>query len=80
GTLEQLNEDEPFSIFPTLFSTERPDRVERSLVECRVSILVDGTPFALVVPATLDEFIHSPDDYSQRWITMSLIRLLRYSS
>ncbi|QXG62993.1 spore germination protein, partial [Bacillus spizizenii] len=33
-----------------------------------------------IVPATLDEFIHSPDDYSQRWITMSLIRLLRYSS
>ncbi|AOR99955.1 Spore germination protein [Bacillus subtilis] len=80
GTLEQLIEDEPFSIFPTILSTERPDRVESSLLEGRVSILVDGTPFALVVPATLDEFIHSPDDYSQRWITMSLIRLLRYSS
>ncbi|WP_458104606.1 spore germination protein [Bacillus sp. PK3-037] len=80
GTLEQLIEDEPFSIFPTILSTERPDRVESSLLEGRVSILVDGTPFALIVPATVDEFIHSPDDYSQRWITMSLIRLLRYSS
>ncbi|MBU8570804.1 spore germination protein GerBA [Bacillus subtilis] len=80
GTLEQLIEDEPFSIFPTILSTERPDRVESSLLEGRVSILVDGTPFALIVPATVDEFIHSPDDYSQRWIPMSLVRLLRYSS
>ncbi|TXF95005.1 spore germination protein, partial [Lactobacillus delbrueckii subsp. bulgaricus] len=55
GTLEQLIEDEPFSIFPTILSTERPDRVESSLLEGRVSILVDGTPFALIVPATVDE-------------------------
>ncbi|MCY9208420.1 spore germination protein [Bacillus subtilis] len=80
GSLEQLIEDEPFSIFPTILSTERPDRVESSLLEGRVSILVDGTPFALIVPATVDEFIHSPDDYSQRWIPMSLIRLIRYTS
>ncbi|MDU0155156.1 spore germination protein [Bacillus cabrialesii] len=80
GTLEQLIEDEPFSIFPTILSTERPDRVESALLEGRVSILVDGTPFALIVPATVDEFIHSPDDYSQRWIAMSLIRMIRYSS
>ncbi|MCO4852866.1 spore germination protein [Bacillus vallismortis] len=79
GTLEQLIEDEPLSIFPTIVSTERPDRVVASLLEGRVAILVDGTPFALVVPATVDEFIHSPDDYSQRWIPMSLIRILRYS-
>ncbi|MCY8204469.1 MULTISPECIES: spore germination protein [unclassified Bacillus (in: firmicutes)] len=80
GSLEQLIEDEPFSIFPTILSTERPDRVESSLLEGRVSILVDGTPFALIVPATVDEFIHSPDDYNQRWIPMSLIRLIRYTS
>ncbi len=79
GTLEQLIEDDPFSIVPTILSTERPDRVQSSLLEGRVSILVDGTPFALVVPTTVDEFIHSPDDYSQRWIPMSLIRILRYS-
>ncbi|MHC5562488.1 spore germination protein [Bacillus spizizenii] len=80
GSLEQLIEDEPFSVFPTILSTERPDRVESSLLEGRVSILVDGTPFALIVPATVDEFIHSPDDYNQRWIPMSLIRLIRYTS
>ncbi len=80
GSIEQLIEDEPFSVFPTILSTERPDRVESSLLEGRVSILVDGTPFALIVPATVDEFIHSPDDYNQRWIPMSLIRLIRYTS
>ncbi|MCI3988100.1 spore germination protein, partial [Bacillus vallismortis] len=64
----------------TILSTERPDRVVASLLVGRVAILVVGTPFALVMPATVDEFIHSPDDYSQRRIPMSLIRLLRYSS
>ncbi|MDI6686568.1 spore germination protein, partial [Bacillus subtilis] len=72
--------DEPFSIFPTILSTERPDLVEAALLEGRVSILVDVTPFALIVPATVDEFIHSPDDNIQLWIPMSLELLLRYSS
>ncbi|MBT2572902.1 spore germination protein [Bacillus sp. ISL-51] len=79
GTIEQLIEDNTYSIFPTILSTERPDRVIGSLFEGRVSIIVDGTPFVLLVPATVDEFIHSPDDYNQRWIPVSLLRLLRYT-
>ena len=50
-----------------------------ALLEGRVSILVDGTPFTLLVPATIDEFIHSPDDYNQRWVPVTFLRLLRYT-
>ncbi|WP_343310995.1 spore germination protein [Bacillus atrophaeus] len=79
GVLEQLIEDSSISIFPTILSTERPDRVVGGLLEGRVSILLDGTPFALIVPVTVDEFIHSPEDYYERWYQSSLLRLLRYS-
>ena len=79
GTIEQLIEDNTYSIFPTVLTTERPDRVMGALLEGRVSILVDGTPFTLLVPATIDEFIHSPDDYNQRWVPVNFLRLLRYT-
>ncbi|MCM3445735.1 MULTISPECIES: spore germination protein [Bacillus] len=79
GAIEQLIEDNTYSIFPTVLTTERPDRVMGALLEGRVSILVDGTPFTLLVPTTIDEFIHSPDDYNQRWVPVTFLRLLRYT-
>lgn len=48
--------------------------------EGRVAILVDGSPFALLVPTTFDMIMKSPDDYYERWIAGSLLRLLRYLS
>lgn len=44
GDLEQLVEDSPFSIFPQVQYSERPDKVVAGLLEGRVAILVDGTP------------------------------------
>lgn len=42
GYIEELIQDETFSPFPTIFSTERPDTVASKLVEGRVVIFVDG--------------------------------------
>ncbi|WP_051348918.1 spore germination protein [Bacillus sp. SB49] len=78
GYIEQLIEDNYLSIFPQVQATERPDRVMGGLLEGRISILLDGTPYALIVPATFAMMIQSPEDYYERWIPMSLIRMLRY--
>lgn len=78
GTIEQLIEENHWSFFPQLQSTERPDRVIGALMEGRVAILLDGTPFALIAPVTLPMLLQSPEDYYERWIPGSLIRLLRY--
>ncbi|MFC5647878.1 spore germination protein [Paenibacillus solisilvae] len=78
GYIEGLIEDNPFSPFPQIQATERPDVVSASLLEGRVSILVDGTPFALIAPATLFNLLQSPEDYYQRFVIGSLIRWLRY--
>ena len=75
--LEHLIEDNYLSPFPQIENTERPDTVAASLYEGRVGILVDNTPFALIVPATLGTLLQSAEDYYSRWTITSLIRLLR---
>ncbi|WP_170974046.1 spore germination protein [Peribacillus simplex] len=78
GYVEQLIEDNYLSPFPQVQSTERPDRVIAALMEGRVAILLDGTPFALMVPFTFSMMLQSPEDYYERWIPSTFIRLLRY--
>ncbi|BCV25715.1 spore germination protein [Gelria sp. Kuro-4] len=78
GYLEELIEDAPFSPFPTVGHTERPDRSVAALLEGKVTILTDGTPFALSVPATINGFMQSPEDYYERWPVALGIRTFRY--
>ena len=73
-----LSEDSTYSPFPTVFNTERPDVVAAALLEGRIAILVDGTPFVLIVPALFVQFFQSSEDYYQRADIASLIRLLRF--
>lgn len=80
GTLEELIEDNKYSPFPQIQNTERPDKVSSALFNGRVAILVDNSPFALVVPASLGILMQSPDDYYERWISASLIRAPRFTS
>jgi spore germination protein len=80
GYIEELIEENSFSLFPQIQSTERPDRVVAALAEGRVGILLDGTPFVLIAPVTINMYLQSPEDYYDRWIPGSLIRLLRYTA
>ncbi|HWQ41442.1 MAG TPA: spore germination protein [Desulfosporosinus sp.] len=78
GYIEQLIEDAPTSIFPTIGNTEKPDILASKLLEGRVGILVDGTPFALTVPYLLIEAFQSAEDYYSRPYYSTLIRMIRY--
>ncbi|MEK4475919.1 spore germination protein [Paenibacillus sp. FSL R7-0048] len=78
GYIEQFLEDTPFSPFPTLYNTERPDSVAGNLLEGRVAIFVDGTPFVLIAPTTFFMFLHAVEDYYQRYDITTLIRVLRF--
>lgn len=77
GQLEELIGDAPYSIFPTMMRTERVDRAAGALLEGRVAILVDSTPFAAIVPAAFTMFYLAPDDYYQHFIVASAVRLVR---
>ncbi|MBU3189036.1 spore germination protein [Clostridium bowmanii] len=78
--IEQLIEDNKYSPFPQIQSTERPDVVAAALYEGRVALVVDNSPFAIIVPTTLPNLFQSPDDYYQRWMHSSMIRFIRMFS
>ncbi|SES10924.1 spore germination protein [Psychrobacillus sp. OK032] len=80
GYIEELIQDSKYSLFPTVYNTERPDSTAASLLEGRIAILIDGTPFVLVIPALFTHFFQSTEDYYQRTEIASLIRLLRFVS
>ncbi len=78
GYIEELIEDEAFTPFSLINKTERPDKVAADLLEGRVAIIVDTTPFVLIVPATYPQMLQSPEDYYIRSIFSSFIRILRF--
>ena len=78
GYIEEFVQDETRTIFPTVYNSERPDSVAAALLEGRVAIIVDGTPFVLLVPALFVHFFQSPEDYYQRADISTLIRMIRY--
>jgi hypothetical protein len=77
GYLEQLITDNPMTIFPLIQSTERTDKVAAGVLEGRVAILVDKSPFALIVPATINELYQSPEDYYFNFYLGSFLRFFR---
>lgn len=77
GYVEQFIEDKNWSPFPQIQSTERPDVVAAALYEGRVAIIVDNSPFSIIIPATLPQLFQAPDDYYLRWLNGGIVRILR---
>lgn len=80
GYIEEFIEDSPWSPFPQTLRTERPDTVVGNLLEGRVAIMTDGTPFVLLLPVVFNQLLSSPEDYGERFLAGSLLRALRYGS
>lgn len=78
GYLEQFIEDDFLSPFPQGQVTERPDKAASAILEGRIVIVADNSPFVLIVPCVLSCFFQSPEDYYGRFEIMSLSRMLRY--
>ncbi|GFZ32634.1 hypothetical protein CSC2_31600 [Clostridium zeae] len=66
------------SIFPTILLTDRPDRIVTSLNEGKISIIIEGSPFAMILPSVFFDFMSSMEDvYQLPSISKSLL-ILRY--
>ncbi|MCF6409811.1 spore germination protein [Pseudalkalibacillus salsuginis] len=78
GYIEELIQDETYTPFPTIFTTERPDVTAANLLEGRIAIFVDGAPHCLIVPALFVQFFQTADDYYQRADIVTLLRILRF--
>jgi len=80
GDLQDYIEDNPYSPFPQMLTTERPDRGAAYLTEGKILLLVDGSPRILIVPITFFAFYQTPDDYNSRWLVGTFFRLIRFFS
>jgi len=78
GYIEELIQDNAITPFPTLYNSERPDVIAAGILEGRVAILVDGTPFVLLAPAIFVQLFQAAEDYYGRSGVSSALRLLRY--
>lgn len=77
GELEQLIEENNNYSLPQVLSTERPDKATKYLYSGRVVILVNGNPYALIMPATLVDFVSSPEDTNLKFQFANFIKFLR---
>lgn len=77
GELEQLLEDSSFLTAPQIFATERPDMVARMLAQGNIAVVLDGSPYVLVMPATITEFLSTPEDINIRFPYVNFIRIIR---
>lgn len=77
GYIQQFLEKRGITPFPQIQTTERPDVVAGSIYEGRIAIIVDNSPFALIVPATLNAFFQSAEDYYSRSAITTFVRQLR---
>ena len=77
GQLEKLIQDNPSSLFPQMLLTERPDRAANNLLEGRVIVLVNGSPYALIMPSIMTDFLTSPEDVNLKYQYSTLLRIIR---
>lgn len=77
GYIRELIEGNQKSIFPKVISTERPDQSCMSLLNGKIVILVENSPYVLILPAVLSDFFQSPEDNYQNPFNVSFSRILR---
>lgn len=78
GQLEQFIQDDSKTSAPQIISTERPDRASLYLLEGRVVVIVDGSPYVLVMPGILVDFMSSPEDLNLKYQYSNLLRIIRF--
>lgn len=80
GTLMPFLESKKMSFFSSVGTTERPDVLAAKLAEGRVGVIIDGTPYAVIVPYLFIENFHSLDDYINRPYYAAATRILKIIS
>ena len=80
GTIVEFIKDSPYSPFKTVGGSERPDVIAGKLLEGRIAVFVDGTPFVLTLPYVFIEYFQSSEDYFLSFYYASINRILRILS
>ena len=78
GPIRDYLSKENHCAFPTIISTERPDNCIQSLLNGKIVIIIENTPFALIIPGMFIDIFHTPEDNYQQPINVTITRILRF--
>ncbi len=65
------------TLFPTIKDTERPDLASQALLEGKIIIIADNSPNVLILPSFFIDYFHTSDDYYQKHVNVTFIRIIR---
>ena len=66
------------STFPTIETSERPDTIAMNLLDGKITIAVDGSPYFLIIPTFFTDLFHSSEDNYQNYKNVTFTRTIRY--
>ena len=78
GYVEPFLEPAQNSMFQEIGTTEKPDIVCAKILEGRIALLIDGTPFVLIIPYLFIENFQTLDDYNSSPYYAAFIRWIKY--
>ncbi len=78
GYLRDFLNKKQKTLFPKIISSERPDLACQSLLNGKIIILVENSPYAIILPALLVDFFKASEDYYQSNISTSFSRILKW--
>lgn len=78
GPIRDYLTKENHCAFPTIISTERPDMCTEALLNGKIVIIVENTPFALIIPGLFIDIFHVAEDNYQKPINVTITRLLKF--
>lgn len=76
--IKNLIEKENKSLFPTIMTTERPDVVASSLMAGKVAIVVDNSPYVLLVPTVMNDLFKTMEDVYGKSLNVTFTRILKF--
>ena len=77
GELKELIKDDMYSSIPEIMPTERLDTSVNYILEGRVCVLYNGSPYALIMPVTLLDFLSTPEDLNLNHVFSNMIKVIR---
>lgn len=78
GHLRRFISDNKLTPFPQEIITERPDRCVNHLLEGRIIVMLDGSPFALIYPSVFIDLFKTADEAYMSYYMALFLRLLRF--
>lgn len=76
--IQYMSDDSSSSPMPTILKTERPDRVSQALLEGKVVLIADNSPYALILPAFFSDFVNPQGDRYVRAINVNSLKVIRF--